>query len=759
MQKIKFTLLLMFAFATGLFSQGFYDINTVNTIEITFEESNWDYLLDQLYAAGNEERLLGTVALNGQVFDSVGVRYKGNSTYNANQIKNPFNIKLDYNIDDQLIEGYGTLKLANVAKDPSFVREVLTYEIARKYMPASQSNYANVYVNGVLLGLYTNDQDVDKFFMRTYFQSDENARIKGELTSAGGPPTGGVWEYYGEDSSSYYSKYALETDFGWQELMWFLDTLNNHNESVDQVLNIDRHLWFIAFSNLFVNLDGPINNPQNYYIYKDDAGRFNPIPWDFNESFGGFTMHQTLGNLSTTQLQQMSPFANANETAFPIISKILSNDTYRKIYVAHMITIIEENFENSLYETRGLEIQDIIDADVQADPNKFYTYNNFVSNLYSQVGNGPQTVIGIVQLMDARSSYIQSLADFQYTAPEIYNVAHSPEQVSLNSEVWFTAEVNNTSVVQLVTRSSLKYPFEKTTMYDDGAHHDGAAGDGVFGVSVMVGSTDIQYYVYAENNEACAFLPARAEYEFFEIEITGSLVINEFMADNENTVTDQDGDYDDWIELYNNGNEDIALGGFYLSDDATDPGQWAFPDTTIAAGGYLIVWADNDEDQSGLHANFKLSASGETLVLSDNSLNLLDQVNFLAQKADTTTGRYENGTGDFIEMLPTFGAENTDLLIGIFDQWNTQVSDFTLDQNFPNPFTESTNIGFRLSTQAMVTLTVSNIHGKTIKTLLAETLPSGEHQYQWNANGMASGLYLCTMRVNNQVTVKKMTVL
>ncbi|HEY9113199.1 MAG TPA: CotH kinase family protein, partial [Bacteroidales bacterium] len=268
------------------FSQSFYDMSTVNTIEITFQESNWDAILDQLYADGNEERLLGTVALNGQVFDSVGVRYKGNSTYNANQVKNPFNIKLDYTIDDQLIEGYGTLKLANCAKDPSFIRESLSYEIARKYMPASLSNYANVYVNGVLIGLYTSDQDVDKFFMRTHFASDENARIKGELTSDNSPPSGGVWEYYGTDSSSYYDKYALESDFGWQELMWFLDTLNNHTESVEQVLNIDRHLWFIALSNLLVNLDGPINNPQNYYIYKDDAGRFNPIPWDFNESFG-----------------------------------------------------------------------------------------------------------------------------------------------------------------------------------------------------------------------------------------------------------------------------------------------------------------------------------------------------------------------------------------------------------------------------------------------------------------------------------------
>ncbi len=149
-----------------------------------------------------------------------------------------------------------------------------------------------------------------------------------------------------------------------------------------------------------------------------------------------------------------------------------------------MKTMLEENFANGLYETRALEIQDIIDADVQADPNKFYSYSNFISNLYNSVGGGPQSVIGIVQLMDARTDYIQSLTDFQYAAPEISNVVHSPEQVSPNTEVWFTADVENAGNVFLAYRSNTYDAFTKITMYDDGNHEDGQAGDGVFGVSI-----------------------------------------------------------------------------------------------------------------------------------------------------------------------------------------------------------------------------------------------------------------------------------
>ena len=753
-QILQLAMALFFSsFAIG---QSFYDINTINTIEITFEESNWDYLLDQLAQAGDEERLMGSVSVNGQVFDSAGIRYKGNSTYSSNQVKNPLNIKLDYIIDDQSLEGYGTLKLANGYKDPSLVREVLSYETARKYFPASQSNYANVYINGTHLGLYTNDQSVDKFFMQSNFGSRDNTRAKGEITS-NGPPSGGVWEYYGADSSNYYGYYDMKSDYGWEELIQFLDTLNNHEEYVHQVLDIDRHLWFLAFSNLLVNLDGPINNPQNHYLYKDDNGRFNPIPWDLNESFGGFRSHQTLGNLSTNQLQQFSPFANINEDDFPIISKILSNETYRKMYVAHMKTIIEENFSDDQYLDRALEIQGIIEEDVQADQNKFYTYSEFTSNLYNSVGGGPNSVIGISQLMDARIDYISGLSDFQAIQPQIASASYSPEEVSANSEVWLNTEVEQAEQVFLAYRQSQLGIFEKVEMFDDGNHQDGTANDGIYGISILVSHSDIQYYIYAENADAVAFLPVRAEYEFLDISVSNELVINELMADNENTVVDQDGEYDDWIELYNNSNTTIELEGIYLSDDAAEPDMWAFPDTNILAGDYLIIWADKDEEQEGLHANFKLSSSGESLFIFDTDLSIMDQVIFLQQKADTSYGRYPNGTGDFEEMTPTFGEENEPLILDIYNPENLS-SGIQISQNYPNPFSIQTRIDIELEKSGYVNLGVYNIYGQLLETLEASDIQSGQHSYYWNVNENKAGIYLYQLQFDGQSIVKKMLV-
>ena len=758
-------ILILLLFSTNLFSQDFYDINTINTIELNFSESNWDFLLDSLASNGLKERLLGTAIINGITYDSVGIRYKGNSSYNANQVKNPLNIKLDYIIDGQKHEDYGTLKLANEYKDPSFIREVLGYEIARKYFPASNSNYAKVYINGTYLGLYTNNQDVDKHFMRSHFYSDENARIKGEISTTG-PPRGGVWQYFNNDSSSYYNYYRLESDFGWQELIWFLDTLNNYNDNVEDVLNVDRHLWFLAFSNLIVNLDGPINNPQNYYLYMDDSGRFNPIPWDLNESFGGFTSHQTLGQLGTSQLQQLSPYANIDESEFPIISKILNNDNYRKMYVAHMKTIMADYFENDYYRTRALELQNLIDTEVQNDPNKFFTYSDFKNNIDNSISSGGggrpgqnQSIIGVAELMDSRVTYLNSLSDFQATAPTISEIQQIPETPTPNSETYITANVTNANSVTFAYRYSTTDPFVKIEMYDDGNNEDGSAGDGTYGVSVPTGSSGIQYYIYAENDEAASFSPERAAYEFYTLSVSGDLVINEFMASNSTTVMDPDSEYDDWIELYNNTESNIPLKGYFLSDDGDDLSQWAFPDTTISANGYLIVWADKDESQQGLHANFKLSSSGETIYLCNSDTTIIDEVTYSDQETDLSYGRYPNGTGSFIQMSPTFGSENNNGITDVEDQKYELPTEYELQQNYPNPFNPKTQITVSIPKGGEYSLKVYNILGEKVATLFNNPINAGIYTFTFDASHLPSGIYFYNFSGNSFSQTKKMMLL
>jgi len=224
------------------------------------------------------------------------------------------------------------------------------------------------------------------------------------------------------------------------------------------------------------------------------------------------------------------------------------------------------------------------------------------------------------------------------------------------------ATVSSATVVKLGYRQSISNPFYFATMYDDGNHNDGASGDGVYGASLLAGVLDMHYYIYAENADAAAFAPPRAEYEDSMIAVMAptvtSVVINEFMADNATTQTDQNGEFDDWIELYNPTSSAISLDGCHLSDKFSNPSKWTFPDTLITAKGYLVIWADEDGSQPGLHANFALSKSGEAVMFCDADLRVIDSVTFGSQATDISTGRCPNGAGVFVAMTPSFAQRN-----------------------------------------------------------------------------------------------------
>ena len=741
-------------------AQDFYDLSTVNAIEITFAEENWDEILDGLYAAGDEDRLVATAVINGVQYDSVGVRYKGNSTYSSNRTKNPFNIKLDHIIDDQELDGYGTLKLANVFNDPSFVRETLGFAIARKYMPASEANYITVTINGTLIGLYTSVQSVDKHFLGTNFQSNDNAFFKGELlgNNATEDP---VWGYEGNDSSNYFGLYELKSDEGWSALLNFLDVFNNDVAQVETVLNVDRHLWMLAFDNLLVNLDAPVNYAHNYYLYRDDAGQFNPIVWDLNESFGVFSrlLNSDGGGgrgLSLAQMQQFDPFFNATNANFPIVRQILSNPLYQRMYIAHLKTMIEENITNEWYKEQITAMQATVAADVEADPNKFYTTANFQSNVNSSVGGGGggpgggRTIVGLTELMDGRATYLLDRPEFTATAPEIDS---HWDTATNDANVTILAAVLDAEDVWLYYRTRRTERFTPVAMSDDGTGVDEIDDDGVYSVEIAANpNATIEYSLYADNDSAGMFSPRRAAHEFYAVKVPRSLdgvVINEFMASNDAAVADQDGDYDDWIELYNNAAEPITLTGYYLSDDGTDPLQWEFPEATIPARGYLIVWADDDEDQDGLHANFKLSASGETLLLIDPDGNIVDEVTFDEQETDVSYGRFPNGTGEFRSMPTTFGAENEEGTSSVSEQASSLLAAALDISVSPNPTSTSTTVGFTLAEPSSVSLRIFDTRGRLVDEQAASALPAGDHRFDWGGSeSHLPGVYHYVLTVN-----------
>lgn len=721
----------------GISAQGLYEINNITEIKLYFDDANWDATMDTYYANDMDELLFGSCEINGVSFDSVGVAYKGNSTYNENNLKNPLKIKLAEVYSFQEYHGCQTLKLSNSFRDPSYVREVLSYEIARKYMDAPLSNYAKVFINDQYYGLFVSSESVNGDYMESRFYcDDDNTRVKCNPEYGLGSSS---LEYLGADSTLYYNSYEMKSDFGWTDLVDLCYQLENNPSLIEQFLDVDAALWMLAFDNVLVNLDsyiGPLK--QNYYLIRDDNGIFHPVIWDLNQSFASFTMlGGPPGPPVLSDYTDLDLFHNETDATYPLVFFLLSNPRYRKMYVAHCKTIVEENFANGEYYTRGQALQNIIATEVQSEPNGFYSYSECVANLDVSVGSGPQSVYGIKEVMDPRVTYYTNHASFNLTAPTISNIVATPSVPEAYDVVSFTADIQNATYAYLGYRSYKADAFQKVQMFDDGLHNDGAASDGVYGVSIVLGAADIQYYIYADNNDAGMFSPERAEHEFYELTLSSGVVINEIMSSNNITAYDEYGEYNDWIELYNNSSSDVDISGYFLSDDLLIPTKWQIPaGTVIGANDYLIIWADNDA-QTGLHANFKLGSGGETLLFSDALGNPINQVTYPEVHDNGTYGRYPNGTGGFIPMYATFSAENSYTSVSIEEE---EVIELVV---YPNPATDV--FYARGIENEGETIRIFNLSGQ----LLMEKMIHNEEAIE--ISELPSGTYLVQFTVSQQV--------
>jgi hypothetical protein len=485
----------------------------------------------------------------------------------------------------------------------------------------------------------------------------------------GGPGEGGgqassALGWLGTSVTNYQSNYELKRSSdptnAWLRLVHAIDVLNNttsdpFRDKVEDVLDVDRWLWFVGIENIFADDDSYFNKGADYgFYYEPESGRIHPIEHDGNESF-------------IARDVSLSPVQGSEGTNRPVIAKLLAVPELRQRYLAHFRTVLTESFHpdkmTSLFDHFHLLSVDAI----AADPKKGFTmaaYTNALISLKTFVTN--------------RYNFLTNHAELTPKAPNLISVSN-PTNAVAGVGTAITAEVKpyeNEGIdsVWLYFRAGPAGKFSRTRMFDDGAHGDGTAGDLVFGAQTgaFLAGTKVHYYVEARSGndvKAAIFSPARAENETYSFRVAAgastasSVVINEFMADNQQALRDPQGEFDDWIELRNLSATEIDLGGKYLSDDPQNPRKWQFPaGTRIPANGYLLVWADEDGNAAdGLHASFKLAVDGEQILLVDSDANnnaLLDSVTFGPQEADRSYGRSPNDPFQWTSMSPTPGAAN-----------------------------------------------------------------------------------------------------
>ena len=409
------------------------------------------------------------------------------------------------------------------------------------------------------------------------------------------------------------------------------------------------------------------------------------------------------------------------------------------MYVAHIRTILNENFANDWYAERGLELQNLIKADVQADPNTPYNYDDFIANLNNNVdvgGGGPGggNVNGIINLMNTRSEFLSTHDELTKTPPTISTISTTPSVVPSYSTANLIVNVEDASYVYLAYRFRPQDRFVKVQMLDDGNHNDGLANDGVYGVVIPNSANVIDYYLYADNDSAGVFSPVRAAYEFYNIQSqlqVGDVVINEVMSNNVNSVTDASGKFEDWIELYNTTSSPISTSGLFLTDTLGIFQKWELPNQTIPANGYAIIWADEDGSQGEMHANFKLSNLGEQLILSNGDSLVIDSITFLTQGDDVAFARFPNGSGPFIMKAPTFNANN--------DFINAIIEKQELIKVYPNPFSDI--------------IKWNSLESVAVRDILGQLIYTAENTNRILTSSWNSGIYFIHLKSNNQ-TIK-----
>ncbi len=660
-------------FLRAVRTSGLYDPVVLRTFNLTFTQANWQTRLTSGRRTGSNT--LGNLILdNGAVVTGIGARYRGNTSFDMGGAKKSLNIEMDFSDPSTDLMGFSTVNLNNAAGDETIMREPLYFTVMSQYAVSPKGAMARLFINNTNWGVYSLAQQQDGDLIDAWFPSNDGDRWRApNMAGGGGGPGGGpggggfggstsALSWLGTNISRYMAVYELKkqnSTNAWEILVHAIDVLNNTPTSelrgkVEDVLAVDRWLWFLVLENLFADDDSYWNKGADYmFYYEPESGRIHPVEHDGNESF--------MANDS-----RLSPVTGAT-TARPVLYKLLGIPELRQRYLAHMRTVMEESFNPRALTALIDRFHQLSVKAIAADPKKGFTMAAYTNDLRA-----------LKTFITNRYNFLSTHAELTPVAPLILAVDEpAPPNANQPARVTVTVDGAASGGVQSVWlhyRGGATGKFSRTEMFDDGAHDDGAAGDGVYGgeTAGFMAGVKVSYYIEARAGNppnAARFVPARAEEDTFSYRVNTAgpavspVVLNEFMADNVDSFPDPQGDFDDWIELRNTTNQEVDLTGHFLTDNPDNLRKWQFPDgTVIPAGGYLIVWADEDgQNTPGLHASFKLSNEGETLLFvgPDNSLNpLLDSVTFGAQDEGRSLGRSPADANQWVSQNPTPGAAN-----------------------------------------------------------------------------------------------------
>jgi hypothetical protein len=753
-----------------------FSSNVVATIKIDIAPAFLAYILnpansqsDSLFPA---RFIFQNENIAGDTLEPVGFRLRGNTSRTSP--KKSFKIDINEYVRGQKFYGLEKLNVNGEHNDPAIMRSRLCWDLFEQAgVPGARATYAAFYINNEYRGLYVLVEHYDENFILDRFGNNDGNLYKclypAPLVWRG--PDQAAYKYMRNSRERAYDIEINEEQDDYSDLVSFINFLNNTSDAdfareLEARFNVRAFLKYLAHNTLLGSWDDYWYLQNNYYLYHNTAtDKFEFIPYDYDNTYG---IDWVNGDWGTRDIYN---FGHPREPR-PLVKRILNIPAYRNLYSFYMKEALNGVFTLAAHEPKFARWRALAEPWVQSDP--YYPIQwNFTFASWQQsldVAFGGHVEYGIRPFIQTRSaSATQQLQEGPLPA-EITEVQWEPGNPAAREDVLVKCRVHDGGAA--VTRVDLLYsvaggPSVLAAMYDDGQHFDGAANDGVWAGKIFgqAPNESIEFYLRAQSSAgAWTIYPETAPFKKIRVYTpapTYPLVINEFMAQNTRTIMDPaDGDWDDWVEIYNAADTAVALNGMFLTDNLASPQKWQFPDTAIAAKSFLLVWTDNEATQGPLHTNFALSRNGEQIGLfAPLALGNvpIDTLSFGVQKADTSFGRTpDRGSTWRFFATPTPGRSNVSTSVLSRDEQRTVPEAFRLEKVWPNPAAKLVNVRLHIVQAGEYEIALFDVLGRRVLQQRYRRAPSGAQDLALPLSGLRAGVYFVRVKLASNVQHAKL---
>jgi hypothetical protein len=624
--------------------------------------------------------------------DSIGFRLRGNTSRDAQ--KKSFKVSFNSFIKGRRFHGVKKLNLNGEHNDPSIIRSKLCFDLYRDIgMAASRAAHAKVYINGAYYGLYVSVEDVGEDFLTKRYADDSGNLWKclypADLQYLGEDPA--VYAAQSSDGRPVYELQTNETANDFSQIVRLARILHQTPsgamaDSLESVIDVPIVLKYFAMNVLVGSWDDYRSLMNNYYLYHNPAeNRLTIIPYDYDNTFGvdWFSIDWSTAN--------PYDFPKVGAGPRPLSEALFAQNQYKDLFT-HFLKFYNTNLMPlSRWEARIDRIRDTISSAAIEDTYRTRDYGFTVSDFYNSYSTSSyqnqHVKFGLKQFVNLRTSSLPAQLSFMNAPPLAYWIFISSDQPGPNDSVVVAAACFGYAGVKKAevlytpkdSTSPRVYPMQfspvsGTTVVEDADRWTatlpplGYSAKGTIRIRVTDSLDRVQSTPRV--TPIAIQTPGQA---------SGGLIMNELLADNVHTIADQNGEYDDWLELYNPTTSPILLTGLYLTDNPAKLSKWRFTQAGlyISAGEHLLIWCDDQQTQAGIHTNFKFSKSGEYAAIVDtDGITVIDSISFGPQDSDISLGRFPDAGSLWGKMRPTPQATNSDvhgagaIQIHVSRQWN-----------------------------------------------------------------------------------------